>query len=148
MKVTITCDNENTVRFLDYLIRTGTYNSRENEMKEWGIDTSDTHLSVTYALDVKPTVDIEFKIEESIPTKQKDSDGKLYLYAARATDTGKLVSDLTSPRRKYWDRESNARAAINSANAHPWFRGRHEHVDLVKFELVEVPVEVKKDVLE
>lgn len=143
MKVTITCDSENTVRFLDYLIRTGTCNSRENEMKEWGIDTSDTHLGVTYALDVKPTVDIEVKVEQptSKKKKKKDSDGKIYLYAARATNTGKLVSDLTNPRRKYWDREGNARAAINSANAHPWFRGRHEHVELVKFELVEVPAE-------
>lgn len=141
MKVTITCDSENAARFIDYVIRTGTCNSRENEMKEWGIDTSDTHLSVTYAIDVKPTVDIEVKIDESTSTKKKDSDGKLYLYAARARDTGKLVSDLTNPRRKYWDREGNARAAINSANADPWLRGRHEHVDLVKFELVEVPVD-------
>lgn len=143
MKVTITCDSENTVRFLDYLLRTGTCNSRENEMKEWGIDTSDTHLSITYTLDVMPTVDLEVKVEQlkSTTKQKKDSDGKLYLYAARATNTGKLVSDLTSPRRKYWDRESNARAAINNANAHPWFRGRHEHVDLVKFELVEVPVD-------
>ena len=143
MKVTITCDSENTFRFLDYLIETGICNSQEKEMKDWGIDTSDTHLGVTYALDVKSAVEMEVNVEQAAPKKKKkkDSDGKLYLYAARATNTGKLVSDLTNPRRKYWDRESNARAAINSANAHPWFRGRHEHVDLVKFELVEVPVE-------
>ena len=27
------------------------------------------------------------------------------LYAARDTTTGKLVSDITNPRRKYWDNE-------------------------------------------
>lgn len=144
MKVTITCDSENTMRFLDYLIRTGTCNSRENEMKEWGIDTSDTHLGVTYALDVKPTVDIEVKVEQPKSTKKKKIEGNPTLYAARCVETGKLVSDLTNPRRKYWDREGNARAAINSYNNHVNYYGRmnnHGKVELVKFELVEVPVD-------
>ena len=48
MKVTITCDTENTFRFLDYLIETGICNSQEKEMKDWGIDTSDTHLAKNF----------------------------------------------------------------------------------------------------
>lgn len=71
----------------------------------------------------------------------KTDDKKIYLYAARDTETGKLVSDLTNPRRKYWDMKGNAVAAINKANAYPHHRGRHAHVELVKFELVEVPVD-------
>lgn len=144
MKVTITCDSENTIKFIDYILRTGTCNSREKELQEWGIDTSDTHLGVTYALDVKPTVDIEVKVEQPAPKKKKKIEGNPTLYAARCVETGKLVSDLTNPRRKYWDREGNARAAINSYNNHVNYYGRmnnHGKVELVKFELVEVPVD-------
>ena len=68
-------------------------------------------------------------------TKKKD-DGNPTLYAARCVETGKLVSDLTNPRRKYWDREGNARAAINSYNNHVNYYGRrnnHGKVELVKF---------------
>ena len=33
---------------------------------------------------------------------------KIYLYAAREIETGKLVSDITNPKRKYWDKKGNA----------------------------------------
>lgn len=56
------------------------------------------------------------------------------LYAVRDTDTGKLVSDITNPRRKYWDRRGNAVAAINVGVR----RHRHKNMKLVVFELVEV----------
>lgn len=62
---------------------------------------------------------------------------KIYLYAARDVNTGKLVSDLTSPRSKYWHRKSAAIAAINRSNSSPFYhRGK---VELVTFELTEVP---------
>ena len=41
---------------------------------------------------------------------------KIYLYAAREIETGKLVSDITNPRRKYWDRKGNAVNAIDAYN--------------------------------
>lgn len=56
------------------------------------------------------------------------------LYAVRDMDTGKLVSDITNPRRKYWDRKGNAVAAINGGI----HRHRHKNLKLVVFELVEV----------
>lgn len=56
------------------------------------------------------------------------------LYAVRDTDTGKLVSDLTNPRRKYWDRRGNAVAAMSSGLR----RHRHKNLKLVTFKLVEV----------
>ena len=141
MKATITCDSENTMKFIDYILRMGSCNSREKELQEWGIDTSDTHLGVTYALDVKSTVGMEVNVEQPAPKKKKKVEGNPTLYAARCVETGKLVSDLTNPRRKYWDREGNARSAINSYNNHVNYYGRknnHGKVELVKFELVEV----------
>lgn len=68
------------------------------------------------------------------------------LYAAREIETGKLVSDITNPKRKYWDRKSNAEKAIDSYNRRYankkleyWDnRGEHSTLELVTFELVEV----------
>lgn len=69
------------------------------------------------------------------------------LYAAREIETGKLVSDITNPRRKYWDKKGNAENAINHYNkfyANKEFnkylenRGMHGTLELVTFELVEV----------
>lgn len=66
------------------------------------------------------------------------------LYAARDTVTGKLVSDITNPRRKYWDRQGNAQAAIDKYNRiyanHDITidNGRHHKLELVVFKLVEV----------
>lgn len=56
------------------------------------------------------------------------------LYAVRDMDTGKLVSNITNPRRKYWDRRGNALSAIRNAKYH----GIHKNLKLVVFELVEV----------
>ena len=71
---------------------------------------------------------------------------ELRLYAARDTSTGKLVSDITNPKRKYWDKRGNAVSAIDyynrcyanrklprSAN-----KGEHGTLELVTFRLVEV----------
>lgn len=66
---------------------------------------------------------------------------KLYLYAAREIESGKLVSDITNPRRKYWDRKTNAIKAIDTYNRCDGWRynkGNHGKLELVTFELVEV----------
>ena len=69
---------------------------------------------------------------------------KEYIYGARDIDTGKLVSDITNPRKKYWDKRGNAQRAIDDYNQHagdPRFnknRGKYRCVELVVFELVEV----------
>ncbi len=68
------------------------------------------------------------------------------LYAARDVNTGKLVSDITNPKRKYWDRKGNAEKAIdyyNRAYANRKLKpfdnkGEHGIIELVTFELVEV----------
>ena len=71
---------------------------------------------------------------------------KLYLYGARDTNTGKLVSDITNPKRKYWDKRGNAVKAIEYYNRgyanrklKPFDnRGEHGTIELVTFKLVEV----------
>lgn len=67
---------------------------------------------------------------------------KQYIYGARDKTTGKLVSHLTNPRRKYWDREANAQAAIDHYNyGYGSIRRDVGNIELVKFELVEVPLD-------
>jgi hypothetical protein len=71
---------------------------------------------------------------------------KIYLYGARDTTTGKLVSDITNPKRKYWDKKGNAEKAINEYNRgyanrklqYSANKGEHGTIELVTFELVEV----------
>lgn len=63
---------------------------------------------------------------------------KQYVYCVRDVETGKLVSDITNPRRKYWDRESNCESAIVSYLMGYSGHGNHNKIEMVKFELVEV----------
>lgn len=78
---------------------------------------------------------------------------ELRIYGARDTSTGKLVSDITNPRRKYWDRKGNAVSAIDYYNRayanrklpHSSNKGEHGTVELVTFKLVEVDDEQKAD---
>lgn len=58
------------------------------------------------------------------------------IYAARDKSTGKLVSDITNPRRKYWDRRGNAEAAIR--NYIQRRARKYKELELVVYELVEV----------
>ena len=79
-------------------------------------------------------------------TLNKINKEKIYLYAARDTTTGKLVSDITNPKRKYWDKRGNAQSSIDYYNRcyanrdfpSSWNKGKHGFLELVKFELVEV----------
>lgn len=59
------------------------------------------------------------------------------IYAVRDMDTGKPVSNITNPGRKFWERKGNAETAIrafNSRRAKP----KHGELKLVTYELVEV----------
>ena len=117
---------------------------RAREIRDEAIE-NDTKLDVTYSIEEPASpIKIDVTIDEPKPKKKKKVEGNPTVYAARCVETGKLVSDLTNPRRKYWDTEGNARAAINSYNNHVNYYGRmnnHGKVELVKFELVEIPVE-------
>lgn len=53
------------------------------------------------------------------------------IYAVRDESTGKLVSNLTNPRKKYWDRRANAEEAIRKKIKY------YPNLKLVTFELVE-----------
>ncbi len=57
------------------------------------------------------------------------------IYAVRDENTGKLVSDITNPRRKYWDRKGNADEAVRKALRRVY---ESRALKVVTFELVEV----------
>jgi hypothetical protein len=57
------------------------------------------------------------------------------IYAVRDEDTGKLVSNITSPRKKYWDRRGSALTACAKALSRKWETRR---LKVVAFKLVEV----------
>lgn len=54
------------------------------------------------------------------------------IYAVRDESTGKIVSNLTNPRKKYWDKRGNAENTIRKNLKY------HPKLKLVVFELVEV----------
>ena len=64
----------------------------------------------------------------------------LIVYGARDTSTGKLVSDLTTPRRRFWEIKWRAKKAIDAYNNTGICYGRNRHgtLELVTFRLVEV----------
>lgn len=57
------------------------------------------------------------------------------LYAVRDRTTGKLVSDLTSKHKKYWEQYNACRAAIQNSFR---YREERDRLEIVTFELVEV----------
>lgn len=71
---------------------------------------------------------------------------KNYLYAVRDTATGKLVTDITNPGHKFWEKKGNCQKAIDTYNNRSnggwrrYYRTIYEGpLEMVTFELVEVP---------
>lgn len=62
------------------------------------------------------------------------------LYAARDKNTGKLVTGLTSPSHKFWQRKSDCEKAIMNYNNSRYKRTNYD-LELVTYELVEVKEE-------
>lgn len=56
------------------------------------------------------------------------------VYCVRDENTGKLVSNITNPRRKYWDRKGNAETAVRKALGS---RFESRKLKVVTFKLVE-----------
>ena len=64
------------------------------------------------------------------------------LYAARDKNTGKLVSDITNPKHKFWQRQGDCEYAIKRYNYSPnKYKTKNYDLELVKFELVEIKEE-------
>lgn len=70
----------------------------------------------------------------------KQMAAKNYMYAVRDVATGKLVTNLTNPGHKYWEKKGNCLNAIEAYNKRSRYcNRRHEGpLELVTFELVEV----------
>lgn len=63
------------------------------------------------------------------------------LYAVRNKETGRLVTGLTNPSHKFWERKSDCENAVRRANKGPFVNGTHIYnnlFEMVTFELVEV----------
>lgn len=60
----------------------------------------------------------------------------MFVYAARDAKTGKLVSNITNPKKKFWQRKKAAVKAISNANSSRY--SRYNSLELVTFKLVEV----------
>lgn len=59
------------------------------------------------------------------------------LYAARDKNTGKLISGITNPSHKFWQRQGDCESAIRRYNSDRYKRGNYD-LELVTYELVEV----------
>lgn len=59
------------------------------------------------------------------------------LYAARDKNTGKLVSGITNPSHKFWQRRGDCESAIRRYNRDMYKRTNYD-LELAVFELVEV----------
>ena len=57
------------------------------------------------------------------------------LYAVRDKQTGKLISNLTSKHKKYWEQYNACREAIQNSFR---YREERDRLEIVTFELVEV----------
>lgn len=69
-------------------------------------------------------------------------DNKNYIYAVRDVATGKLVTDITNPGHKFWEKKGSCLKAIDTYNCrvtYRYFRNNYEGpLELVTFALVEV----------
>lgn len=66
---------------------------------------------------------------------------KKYLYSVRDVATGKLVTNITNPGRRYWEKKGTCQKAIDAYNNSTprWRRYNYDGpLELVTFELVEV----------
>ena len=63
---------------------------------------------------------------------------KMYLYSAREIKSGKLVSNITNPGKKYWQQKSAAEYAVNKFNNSLTCRNSPRKLELVTWELTEV----------
>lgn len=84
-------------------------------------------------------------LREEILSRMLDSNAENFmLFGVKDKSTGKLVSDITNPRHKYWESEKRAQSAINGYN--PIYvtqrdRKKHNKEDL---EVVEIKCVVQE----
>lgn len=78
-------------------------------------------------------------LREEILNRMIDNNAENFkLFGVKDKSTGKLVSDITNPRHKYWESEKRAQSAINGYN--PIYvtqrdRKKHNKEDLEVFEI-------------
>lgn len=124
MNFKIIVNNPLEAAYLDFLISMGCLNTRDTEVTERFP---------------------EFKGETKFNVKYILNDTKDKIYAAREIESGKLVSDITNPKKKYWDKKGSAKKAIEEYNLKyanrklPYSanKGEHSNLEMVEYILVE-----------
>ena len=119
MKAKIIIENKREAEFLNHLIHTGLLNMDRNRIEEFFPEFANDRLGITFMI----------------------KDNSDYVYGAREIESGKLVSDITNPRKKYWQQENACKQAISKHNSGRSF-SRYGKLELVKFRLVEEADEV------
>ena len=114
MKTKILVDNAKEAEFLNHLIHTGLLNMNRDQIEEFFPEFANDKLGITFVL------------------KDKSD----YVYGAREIESGKLVSDITSPRKKYWQQENACKQAISKHNSGRSF-SQYGKLEFVKFRLIE-----------
>ena len=114
MKTKILVDNAKEAQFLNHLINIGLWNANKDQLEEFFPEFTTDKLGITFVL------------------KDKSD----YVYGAREIESGKLVSDITSPRKKYWQQENACKQAIRKHNSGRSF-SQYSNLELVKFRLIE-----------
>ena len=115
MNFKIIVNNPLEAAYLDFLIHMGTLNSSpEMVEKRFPELEGETKFNVNYIL----------------------ADKQDKIYGAREIESGKLVSDITNPRKKYWQQENACKQAISKHNSGRSF-SQYGKLELVKFRLVE-----------
>ena len=124
MKFKIVVDNPLEAAYLDFLISMGTLNSSPEMISERFPELKgETKFNVNYVL----------------------ADKQNKIYGAREIESGKLVSDITNPKKKYWDKRGSAKKAVDDYNLRyankklPYSvnRGEHSNLEMIEFILME-----------
>ena len=77
--------------------------------------------------------------DQLCPNEQpKEKNKQIMLYAARDRNSGKLISTLTSPGHKFWQKRQDCMNAILKYNSGS-SKHRNYDLELVTYVLVEVP---------
>ena len=124
MNFKIIVNNPLEAAYLDFLISMGTLNSSPEMVSERFPELKgETKFNVIYVL----------------------ADKQNKIYGAREIESGKLVSDITNPKKKYWDKKGSAKKAVEDYNLKyanrklPYSvnRGEHSNLEMIEFILIE-----------
>lgn len=123
MNCKIIVDNIREAEFINHIVHTGLLNLSKERVEEDFSEFADAKLGITF-----------------IPEDTCNT-----IYGAKEIESGKLVSDITNPKKKYWDKKGSAKKAVEEYNLKyanrklPYSvnRGEHSNLEMIEFILIE-----------